>query len=392
MPWPGEDRQDVGSPARFQNLEGLPPTEGTIPIELPKEEYAPEEEEGNGVGDIQIEGTSETQMPFQVPQVESGGMGAGLPGLPDQPAGNLPAEQSEEGLSPDILPVQPFSIEGAEEGADETPALEEKPTSQNQLEAPLPETGTRIQLGEAPLPTSKPSSLVVHGEEIVPLPPTTSAPANAPAPMPNVYQPTSYPTSKEKTPSEPAPIYTDQETLNRTVPEASNSEAWRSRRTRSAELESAPLPDTNVPSEGRHVTYEQTPEAPMPEAIETTDVLETSMQLALEGYCPVELVLNERWIEGDPKWTATHKGRNYRFSSREAFDSFCRSPELYAPYYAGVDPIIALVGGGMLDGRTDLCAVYHGRLYMFSSQESLDQFRANPAQCVEAFEAHLKIE
>ena len=128
----------------------------------------------------------------------------------------------------------------------------------------------------------------------------------------------------------------------------------------------------------------------MPTASRVPATIQNAKPLAIDGYCPVELVLNERWIEGNPKWTATHNGRDYQFSSREAFDSFCRSPALYAPYHSGIDPIVALVGGGMLDGRTDLCAVYRGRLYMFSSQESLDQFRANPAQCVEAFEANLK--
>ena len=430
MPWPDEIRDDVGSPAVVSGRVPIPTPEGVVPESLPKEVYAAPEGQ-DGIGNIQIEGspgTGEAPMPFDIPQVDQSGPGAGLPGLPGLPEGDIPLEQEEGTLTPDILPAKPFSIEGTED--DELPAVpeaEEKPTSQNRYEitplpattaTPLPATRTRIQLGEAPLPTSEPSSLIVQKNvvqeampqemvsetEMKPLPATSEPvrqaapiedyvatqepPAYAPAPLPSV-RPSSYLPSREPAPivdavEEVTPAYSTPAPIE----SAPVSEAWQSRRTRSAKP--APLPTTQTPVEGRHVTYEQTPEAPMPEVTQVPAVIENQKPLALDGYCPVELVLNERWVEGDAKWTATHDGRSYQFSSREAFDSFCRSPELYAPYYAGVDPIVALVGGGMVDGRTDMCAVYHGRLYMFSSQESLEQFRANPAQCIKAFEANLR--
>ena len=393
MPWPGEDRQDVGAPVPLQGHERVQPQgEGFIPPQLPKEEYPELPVEGapngrgtgtGGIGGLPIGGgTGETTMPFHVPSGPSG-LDIGIPSG-KLPSGDLPIDDKpKEGLSPDDFPTEPLPIEGTKEKEEdkkpaapplptETPAPVKDPLDLGQQgEAPLPLTEIpTIRVKEAPLP-NRPNSLVVRNTTIQPLPAVDGVPAYAPAPLPDV-RPSSYPSSR------PAPIYNDPP-----IP----ADQWRPRRTMSEEP--APLPNTEVPSEGRHVMYEQAPEAPMPEAIPTA-VREEPKPLALEGYCPVELVLNERWVKGDPQWTATHQGRSYRFSSREAFDSFCRKPELYAPYYSGIDPILALVGGGMVDGRTDLCAVYRGQLYMFSSQKSLDQFRANPAECVEAFKANLK--
>jgi len=394
-PWPFETRDDVGSPAAVHG-EIIPTPKGTPPVPLPAEEYpAPETEGGMDGVQIQGTGTGETPMPFDIPPIAPGGMdSSGLPGLPTN---QIPLQPEEGVVSPDILPAQPFSIEGAEEENNspppKTPAPVEKPVSQESLKVkPLPEFQEPIQLGEAPLPTGETSSLVLQTPSALPSEIDAEIPetSTASAPLPNSDLLTSLP-SRRPAPTadvveEFAPVHATPVPSRRLEPAKPSD--WHSRRTRS--FEAAPLPTTKLPAEGSPVSYQQAEEAPMPEVIQVPAVIEQGMPLGLDGYCPVELVLNERWIEGDAKWTATHQDRSYQFSSCEAFDAFCRNPELYAPYYGGIDPIIALVGGGMVDGRTDLCAVYHGRLYMFSSQESLDQFRANPTQCIVAFKTHLK--
>jgi YHS domain-containing protein len=408
MPWPGEDRDDVGGVVPPSGGEEVPHGKGQKPVKLEKEKYPDVNIDGTpgfgpgtgpGLNGLNIEGTGETNIPFNVPQVPSG-LDPGIPSG-EIPSGEIPFNPDPEGgISPDILPAEPFSIEGTEEEKDKKkPENTPLPSDSglNEQKAPLPTTPT-IELKDAPMP--KASSLIVQEGTIEPLPPTTeesSTPAYTPAPMPSV-RPSSYvPTRRQPAPiyNDPSPVPTQNVTpapiYNETPAPVHNnpvpSDQWRSRRTQVEA--SAPMPETQVPAEGRHVQYQQSQEAPMPEAIPTT-VAEPSQPLALEGYCPVELVLNERWVQGNAQWTASHKGRSYKFSSREAFDTFCRNPELYAPYYAGIDPIVALAGGGMMDGRTDLCAVYRGRLYMFSNQESLNQFRANPAECIEAFNTHLK--
>ncbi len=42
----------------------------------------------------------------------------------------------------------------------------------------------------------------------------------------------------------------------------------------------------------------------------------------LDGYCPVTLVEQEKWVKGDPKWGAHHRGRLYFFISPEAQQRF----------------------------------------------------------------------
>lgn len=98
---------------------------------------------------------------------------------------------------------------------------------------------------------------------------------------------------------------------------------------------------------------------------------------ALEGFCPVELVRNERWVPGDARYAAEYRGRVYFLSGPAQHQEFLANPERYVPSHSGIDPV-TLVEGSPVTGKTDYCAVYDGRLYMFSSPETLARFRQDP--------------
>ena len=53
----------------------------------------------------------------------------------------------------------------------------------------------------------------------------------------------------------------------------------------------------------------------------------------LEGYCPVALVEQSKWVKGDPRWGVIHRGRTYLFSSVDAKQRFWSSPDRYTPRY-----------------------------------------------------------
>ena len=99
----------------------------------------------------------------------------------------------------------------------------------------------------------------------------------------------------------------------------------------------------------------------------------------LDGFCPVQLVENEQWIKGAPRFAAEWKGRVYWLSDAAALNKFVANAERYTPVLSGLDPVM-LMAGERKDGLTDYCVVYDGRLYMFSSAATLARFRQSPRQ------------
>ncbi len=110
------------------------------------------------------------------------------------------------------------------------------------------------------------------------------------------------------------------------------------------------------------------------------DSSEAAKPVALDGFCLFELSANERWVEGDPQWSAAHHGRTYLFSSQANRDRFLADPDRYAPAYGGYDPVLVIEGNRFITGKTDFCVNYDGRLYTFSSAATLARFQGDPTR------------
>jgi len=98
----------------------------------------------------------------------------------------------------------------------------------------------------------------------------------------------------------------------------------------------------------------------------------------LEGYCPVSLLEKEQWVPGDPQWAVHYQGKMYLLAGPSQRQRFLANPHRYVPVGGGVDPVLAVEENRHMPGRTDYCVVYDGRLYLFSSAESLARFHQNP--------------
>jgi len=105
---------------------------------------------------------------------------------------------------------------------------------------------------------------------------------------------------------------------------------------------------------------------------------QVSRQVALDGFCPVELGKNERWIKGDARWTEVYQGVAYMFSSPVQRECFLIDPERYVPAFSGRDPVLLRENSQSVPGRLEHCATYNGRLYIFSSASSLARFHQEP--------------
>jgi YHS domain-containing protein len=142
----------------------------------------------------------------------------------------------------------------------------------------------------------------------------------------------------------------------------------------------APAEPWAQPREWKSRRTQSEPAAPIPERPVTYDAPSGASPVGLDGYCPVELLKTETWVEGDPALAVEYEGRTYRMSGPAQHRAFRAHPERFAPVLSGFDPVLAAEGRGSVPGRTDASAVYEGRLYMFANPANLSRFRQSPKQ------------
>jgi len=101
-------------------------------------------------------------------------------------------------------------------------------------------------------------------------------------------------------------------------------------------------------------------------------------EFALDGYCPVTLIDGMKWQKGDKRWGAVHMGQVYLFSTQSEQQRFLADPNRYSPVMSGIDPVAYLRQGKVVPGDRRFGLTYHGTLYLFSSEESLQAFWGDP--------------
>jgi YHS domain-containing protein len=128
-------------------------------------------------------------------------------------------------------------------------------------------------------------------------------------------------------------------------------------------------PDAAAENQLRHTSYDQ-------RTAETGNPL----RRAMDGYCPVQLQENNRWVPGKADFQAAYQGQVFHCSSETARKRFEAAPEKYAPVHRGNDVVLAVEENRTVPGSVNHSVVWHGRLYLFSSSASLATFREDPAR------------
>ena len=102
--------------------------------------------------------------------------------------------------------------------------------------------------------------------------------------------------------------------------------------------------------------------------------------LGLDGYCPVTLVEREKWVKGDPKYGAFHRGRTYLFASPEEQATFLdrEGYDKYAPALSGYDAVKYAEQGALVDGKRVHGVFYRGQVFLFADEVTLQQFWTAP--------------
>jgi len=100
--------------------------------------------------------------------------------------------------------------------------------------------------------------------------------------------------------------------------------------------------------------------------------------LGLDGCCPVTLVEQQRWVPGDRRWGAIHRGRTYLFVGPEEQRRFLADPDRYAPVLSGYDVVLAVEQGRQVPGTREHGVFFDGYVYLFADEITLRQFSDRP--------------
>ena len=147
-----------------------------------------------------------------------------------------------------------------------------------------------------------------------------------------------------------------------------------------ADLDSIPLP--TEPEDVADLEADPKAEVATQDVDSKISLIKSRGELrGLKGFCAVALRDARDLKNALPEHTSTFKGRTYYFSSDEAKATFEKHPELYAPISGGND-IVLLKEKVTKEGSLDHAVWFKDRLYLFTSQKTLEQFVATPKEFV----------
>ena len=108
--------------------------------------------------------------------------------------------------------------------------------------------------------------------------------------------------------------------------------------------------------------------------------LRSSGALMLDGYCPVSLVEQRKWIRGRPDYRTVHDGCEYRFASQDDRQRFLAEPVAYVPVLRGYDVTEYVDAHKLVPGRRGFGVTYRRRIYLFKDEAALWLFERHPAE------------
>jgi protein disulfide-isomerase len=107
----------------------------------------------------------------------------------------------------------------------------------------------------------------------------------------------------------------------------------------------------------------------------------------MDGFCPVQIYEQNRWVRGDPHYGVIHRGRTYLFRNPDEAKRFYADPDKYAPMLSGQDVVLAVDQGLSVPGTWKIGVRYAGHIYLFSAEASCQQFYKDPERYARAVQA-----
>jgi YHS domain-containing protein len=113
--------------------------------------------------------------------------------------------------------------------------------------------------------------------------------------------------------------------------------------------------------------------------------INSDIGLAISGFDPVAYFTEGKALFGLPEFELNLDGAVWRFSNEGNRGAFERHPEVYAPRFAGYDPV-AIGRNRSVPGHPLIWTVVGQRLYFFYSEETRAAFAGDPGRIIDAAE------
>jgi YHS domain-containing protein len=107
--------------------------------------------------------------------------------------------------------------------------------------------------------------------------------------------------------------------------------------------------------------------------------------LAISGFDPVAYFTEGKALFGRPEFELNLDGAVWRFSNEGNRGAFEKHPEVYAPRFAGYDPV-AIGRDRSVPGHPLFWVVVGQRLYLFYSEQTRATFLADPGRIIDTAE------
>ena len=104
--------------------------------------------------------------------------------------------------------------------------------------------------------------------------------------------------------------------------------------------------------------------------------------LALNGFCPVSIRQNQKWVRGTEQFKTTYDGKIYHFPSQAALDMFLGDPAKFTPVLGGDSIINFVKDSSRVPGSVNHASLYEGHVYLFPTEAERTEFRNHPAKYV----------
>ena len=103
-------------------------------------------------------------------------------------------------------------------------------------------------------------------------------------------------------------------------------------------------------------------------------------KLLLDGFSPVSLLNDKKWIKGTEEFAVDFEGQWFLLTSAAEVKAFRAKPESYVPQFMGCDPVLIWDTSRVpaVRGMTRFAAFYDDQLYLFSTAENRDLFKQSP--------------
>ncbi len=126
---------------------------------------------------------------------------------------------------------------------------------------------------------------------------------------------------------------------------------------------------------------QQTPVEPESQAApavqeEAKPAASPSPELAMEGYCPVTVIKEDRWVEGNPKFGVIHLGKLYLFSDAGKMQTFLADPVPYTPVLNEIDVVRFFEERVIVPGKREwgLKDPTYNRMFFFADEKAMNHF------------------